>query len=163
MRSSVFCSRLVTIAYSHIRMDDFDEIPEAAPVSIVHESTSFIPEVEPEDALAAFNAAWKVKLEEKRLQELEAEKTARAKASEEISTLNTQRTIKLNAKKESNRNEEQVFVESIESDLASANIWDRVTKLIDANAGESADSTTDVGRMRKLFIQLKNEPLPSRA
>lgn len=37
--------------------------------------------------------------------------------------------------------------------------WDRVSKLIDSSA-EAVDSKgSDVSRMRKLFIQLKNEPL----
>ena len=38
--------------------------------------------------------------------------------------------------------------------------WDRVTKLIDSSADATeAVSGPDVSRMKKLFIQLKNEPL----
>jgi hypothetical protein len=108
---------------------------------------------------SAFNAAWKLKLEEKMQHEFEEEKKARAKAAEELATFHTQRNIKLTAKKESNRNGEAVFVDAIKADEQSANYWDRVTKLIDAG-GDSADPTkSDVGRMRKLFIQLKNEPM----
>jgi hypothetical protein len=109
---------------------------------------------------SAFNAAWKLKLEEKRLHEVDVEKAAKATAAEELAEFSTQRTTKFAAKKDSNRSTESVFIETIESDLASTNIWDRVTKLIDAASGESADSEkADVNRMRKLFIQLKNEPI----
>ena len=59
---------------------------------------------------------------------------------------------------DSNRSEEQVLLENIESEVDANNNWERVTKLIDA--GESADAAkADVTRMRKLFIQLKNEPI----
>ena len=51
------------------------------------------------------------------------------------------------------------MVESLESEADMTNSWERVTKLIDANS-DAADATkADVTRMRKLFIQLKNEPL----
>jgi hypothetical protein len=66
----------------------------------------------------------------------------------------------LKAKKEQNRSEEQVFLETLEVDADGGNTWERVTKLIDANAGDSGDSDkADTARMRKLFIQLKSEPL----
>lgn len=92
--------------------------------------------------------------------ELEEEKKARAAAAAEIANFNNQREIKLNAKKESNRNEESLFVEAISQDLSSPHLWERVTKLIDINAGESADTTkADTGRMRKLLIQLKIDPI----
>jgi hypothetical protein len=68
----------------------------------------------------------------------------------------------LNAKKEVNRTEEQVLLEQQESDLDAGNVWDRVTKLIEASVDQPDDaSKADVSRMRKLFIQLKNEPLES--
>jgi hypothetical protein len=44
--------------------------------------------------------------------------------------------------------------------LESGNIWERVTKLID-NDTDGDTSKSDTARMRKLFIQLKNEPLDS--
>jgi hypothetical protein len=68
----------------------------------------------------------------------------------------------LNAKKEVNRTEEQVLLEQQESDLDAGNVWDRVTKLIEASVDQPDDANkADVSRMRKLFIQLKNEPLES--
>jgi hypothetical protein len=107
-----------------------------------------------------FNAEWKIKLEEKRHFEFEEEKKARAKASEELSNLSAQREIKLNAKKDKNRTEESIYKEAINNDIASSHLWDRVTKLIDAAGGETADARkADIGRMRKLFIQLKSEPI----
>ena len=111
-------------------------------------------------ALSKFLAAWKIKLEEKRLVELEEEKKARAAAAAEIANFNSQREIKLSAKKESNRNEESLFIEATTTDLSSPHLWERVTKLVDINAGENADtSKSDTGRMRKLFIQLKVNPI----
>ena len=72
----------------------------------------------------------------------------------------TQRSIRMHAKKDANRSEEQVLLEQLESEIDIGNVWDRVSKLIDAGAEYSADSgKADVTRMRKLFIQLKNEPL----
>lgn len=111
-----------------------------------------------------FNAAWKIKLDEKRVIEMNVEKEQRAKAAEELSTFSSQRDIKLKAKKESNQNAEKVFVESVTKDLASTQVWDRVTKLIDVNAVEKAEdsSKSDVSRMRKLFIHLKNEPVAAK-
>lgn len=49
----------------------------------------------------------------------------------------------------------------MESEADAANIWDRVGKLIDANNDAVAAGNADTARMRKLFIQLKNEPLES--
>jgi hypothetical protein len=49
-------------------------------------------------------------------------------------------------------------LETLESDVDANNNWERVSKLIDAV--ESADAAkADVARMRKLFIQLKAEPI----
>lgn len=100
-----------------------------------------------------------MKLEAKKAAEQVAEKKSAAEASEEMSNWLAQRDIRLSAKKETNRSEEQVYLEQQESDL-DGNTWDRVTKLIDV-VESSADENgkSDVSRMRKLFIQLKNEPL----
>jgi hypothetical protein len=44
--------------------------------------------------------------------------------------------------------------------IFSLQVWERVTKLIDSNESASSEAKgSDTGRMRKLFIQLKNEPL----
>ena len=52
-------------------------------------------------------------------------------------------------------------MESLESEVDAANTWDRVGKLIDASNDTTIATNADVTRMRKLFIQLKNEPLES--
>ena len=59
---------------------------------------------------------------------------------------------------DTNRSEEQVLLETLESESDANNNWERVAKLIDV--GDAGDPTkADISRMHKLFIQLKNEPL----
>jgi hypothetical protein len=82
----------------------------------------------------------------------------KAKAAEDMANWVAQREIRMSAKKDKNRSEEQVLLEGIESDADGNNVWERVTKLIDQSA-EPETGKADVTRMRKLFIQLKNEPL----
>jgi Clathrin light chain len=60
---------------------------------------------------------------------------------------------------DTNRSEEQILLESLESEVDAANTWDRVAKLIDVANDTTIPNNADVTRMRKLFIQLKNEPL----
>lgn len=99
-----------------------------------------------------------MKLDTKRAAEYEFEKAARAKAQEELAAWKNQKEIRFNAKKDKNRSEQQVFVETVESEAENLKVWDRVGKLVDAN--DSGDRKgSDTTRMRKLFIHLKNEPL----
>ena len=105
-----------------------------------------------------FNKVWSAKLESKRAAEFEHEKTVRTKAAEDLSSWTTQRDIRLTAKKDSNRSEEQVLLEALESEVEVLKTWERVTKLID-NTDPIDAKGSDVSRMRKLFIQLKSEPL----
>ena len=62
----------------------------------------------------------------------------------------------MNAKQETNRSEEQVLLESIESEVE-FQTWDRVAKLIDIKEFVDAEKKEkeDTSRMYKLFIQLK--------
>lgn len=111
-------------------------------------------------AHSAFNLKWNAALEVKKNTEIEAEAKAKSAAADEFSKWTSQREIRLAAKKDSNRTQEQVFLETVSSDLDGPNTWERVTKLIDANMDATSESgKADVTRMRKLFIQLKNEPL----
>jgi hypothetical protein len=111
-------------------------------------------------SLRAFNREWNQKLETKRQQEEKAEEESKASAAQDIENWKNQRDVRLNAKKEVNRSEEQVLLEQQESDLDAGNVWDRVTKLIESSVDQPDDpNKADVSRMRKLFIQLKNEPL----
>lgn len=100
-------------------------------------------------------------MDAKRAAEFEHEKNARAKAREDLANWTQQREIRLAAKKDSNRTEEHATIEALNSETEVLKNWDRVSKLIDA--GETTDSSkgSDTSRMRKLFIQLKNEPLES--
>lgn len=82
----------------------------------------------------------------------------RATAESDRANWNQQRDIKLKAKQDSNRTEEAVLKEQLTSEADNLKTWERVSKLIDA--GENVDAKgSDTSRMRKLFIQLKNEPL----
>eukprot|EP01038_Epipyxis_sp_PR26KG_P011887 gene11887-15905_t len=141
---------------------DFDDIPDADDEvnQVAVPPIDMLPDPDPieEDALTKFNKAWNAKLELKRAAEYEHEKTVRAKAAEDLLSWNTQRDIRLTAKKDSNRSEEQVSLEALESEVEVLKTWERVTKLIDNNDPVDAKGS-DVSRMRKLFIQLKNEPL----
>jgi hypothetical protein len=124
------------------------------------ESQSILPEPEEDDALAKFNAEWTARLSEKREAEISHDAKIEEEANNDIENFNTQRETRLNAKKEVNRSEEQVYLEQQESELE-GNTWDRVTKLVEAGTDDSESDKSDVSRMRKLFIQLKNEPLES--
>jgi hypothetical protein len=105
-----------------------------------------------------FTKEWNAKLEAKRSAEYEEEKGVISVAQEERDSWATQRDIRLKAKKESNRNEEKAKVEQLTSEADNLKTWERVSKLIDA--GETVEGKgSDTSRMRKLFIQLKNEPL----
>ena len=74
-----------------------------------------------------------IALQEKLAAEQQAEAQTKITATQEMANWNTQRDVRLNSKKDSNRSQEQVYLESLESDSDSNNVWERVTKLIDAN------------------------------
>ena len=67
--------------------------------------------------------------------------------------------MRLNAKKDKNRAEEDVTIETLDSETGNLKPWDRLTKLIDSTEITPTEGTKDTSRMRKLFIHLKNEPL----
>mmetsp|Transcript_23994 Transcript_23994/g.66720 ORF Transcript_23994/g.66720 Transcript_23994/m.66720 type:complete len:193 (-) Transcript_23994:93-671(-) len=141
-----------------------DVLPEAGddflPAVPAEDTASFLPDPEPEveDALMIFNREWNKKLEEKRATEFETNKQVRTTAEEELSSWNQQRGIRMQAKAESNRTEEQVKVEQLNSEADALKTWERVSTLIDVGEG-SDNKGSDTSRMRKLFIHLKNEPL----
>ena len=99
-------------------------------------------------------------METKRTIELEEENKIKIAAANDLNEWNSQRDMRLASKKDSNRTAEQVFLETLESDIDGVNTWDRVTKLVEASQDVVAnDEKADTSRMRKLFIQLKNEPI----
>ncbi len=107
---------------------------------------------------SAFNKQWAEQLEQKRQAELAFDNESKQQAAADLQSWITQRNARLNAKKDKNRSEEQVLLEKVEYELESGNTWERVSKLIDTDIDGDSDKS-DTSRMRKLFIQLKNEPL----
>lgn len=87
------------------------------------------------------------------------ESAIKSKAAEDLSQWQVQRQTRLNSKKESNRSEEQVLLELLESEVEGGNPWERVTKLIDLSTESTDSKKSDNSRMKKLLIQLKNEPI----
>ena len=88
------------------------------------------------------------------------ERSVRASAAEDMAKWTQQREIRLKAKKDSNRSEEQVLLETLESEAdPAANTWERITKLIPSDADTLDTKKQDVKKMRSLFIQLKTDPL----
>ena len=85
------------------------------------------------------------------------ETKAAATATEELAEWQQQRDIKMNAKKENNRTEEAVVLETVNCGIESGAPWERVMKLIDSSAETIEGGKSDVSRMKNLFIQLKNE------
>lgn len=145
-------------------MADFMDMPEAEEeiqqqefVEVVAEE-NILPEPEEDDALSKFNTEWNTQLVTKMEAERVHDQKCVDEANADIENFNAQRDIRLNAKKEVNRSEEQVFLEQQESEL-DGNTWDRVTKLVETGVDDNEMNKSDVSRMRKLFIQLKNEPL----
>ena len=59
--------------------------------------------------------------------------------------------------KDSNRYQEQVLLETLESDGDINSIWEGIAKYIDTSNDVQDPKNADVTRMRKLFIQLKNQ------
>ena len=142
-----------------IQQEEEEEQPQQQDfVEVTAEENNILPDPVEDDALTKFNAEWSARLEEKK----EAERALQLKTEEEakrdLDSFNSQRDARLNSKKEVNRSNEQVFLERQESEL-DGNTWDRVSNLIEANVDDNELEKADVSRMRKLFIQLKNEPL----
>jgi hypothetical protein len=104
-----------------------------------------------------FNRNWEEKLNAKRAEEIEKDEACAAKATEEWNNWSKQREIKCLSRKESNRQEQDVVLESVSASIDNGHPWERVMKLIDATTEPSDGGKADVSRMRKLFIQLKNE------
>lgn len=164
-----------------------EELPPAPPApennvsydAVYSDSDNVLPDPDPveEDALTwvdslifcsvisnwsdrKFLKEWGKKLDAKRESEFQHEKSTRQKAADDLANWKQQREIRLTAKKDSNRSEEQVLLEQLESEAEVLKVWERVTKLIDNNEVVPSElKGSDTTRMRKLFIQLKNEPL----
>jgi hypothetical protein len=112
----------------------------------------------PQTFTRAFNNAWSIKLNALREKEQEMERTVRAAAAEDMAKWTQQREIRLKAKKEANRTEEQVFLESLRAD-PTGNLWEQVVKLIPGDSDADVKKSTNTGKMKSLFIQLKSDPV----
>ena len=100
-----------------------------------------------------------ITLNAKRDKEAEMERTVRTNAAEDMAKWTQQREIRLKAKKETNRSEEQLLLETLESEADPAgNSWERIGKLIPADA-DAEGKKADVKRMRSLLIELKRDPV----
>lgn len=102
-------------------------------------------------------------LNAKRDKEAEMERTVRASAAEDMAKWTQQREVRLKAKKESNRSEEQLLLETLESEADPAgNSWERISKLIPNDADGEVNKKADLKRMRSLLIELKRDPVVSK-
>lgn len=48
-------------------------------------------------------------------------------------------------------------METLEADVDAANVWDGISKFIDTSNDEVDKKSSDISRMKKLLIQLKNQ------
>mmetsp|Transcript_20360 Transcript_20360/g.37979 ORF Transcript_20360/g.37979 Transcript_20360/m.37979 type:complete len:167 (+) Transcript_20360:54-554(+) len=110
-------------------------------------------EVSPQQA---FNSQWQQELASRKNAEETAKQTAITQASADLAKFTEERDATRESKMSKNRSEEQVKLEALEADLESTNPWERVVKLVDLQIDEG-----EVGRMRGILIQLKNEGIKS--
>ncbi|CAM9738600.1 unnamed protein product, partial [Phaeothamnion confervicola] len=117
-----------------------------------------LPCLSPSAAGSDFMGQWEARLREKATLEKQKEAEAKEAARKERNKFMADRAAMREAKMAQNRTQEQVFLEQLEADLESDNPWERVVNLVDTQADVSKEFQ-DAGRMRSIFIQLKNDPL----
>jgi len=100
---------------------------------------------------------FQVTLRERKDAENAAKAEAVTKSQDELESFVTQREATREARMAKNRTEEQAKLEMLEADLEQDNCWVRIVKLVDLQQ-DSVDGDKDVGRMRDVFIHLKNDP-----
>merc|ERR1719384_2169015 len=106
--------------------------------------------------MAVWNNEWQVTLKTRKDEEAAAKAAAVKKAEEDLVTIQSQRDSKRESKMAKNREEEQEKLEAIEAGLESENSWQRVVKTVELNQ-DAGDEALDCGRMRDVFIFLKND------
>lgn len=74
-------------------------------------------------------------------------------AQEELEKWREERAKKLEAKAEMNRQEEEKLIEGNKEDMACANPWERVNKLVDMNA----ETSHNMSRMKQVMIRMKGD------
>lgn len=85
-------------------------------------------------------------------------KSQEATAAADLENWNTERDMRLQKKKENNRSEESVVIDTLAADASDKAAWGRVLKMVAASETPVAGKS-DTQRMHSLFIQLKNEPV----
>jgi hypothetical protein len=106
--------------------------------------------------MTLWNNQWQVTLKERKDEENAAKAAAVEKAEEELSTFQVGREAKRDTRMANNRSDEQDKLEAIEADLENDNSWQRVVKMVELNQ-DAAEGSQDCGRMRDVFIFLKND------
>mmetsp|Transcript_9980 Transcript_9980/g.14125 ORF Transcript_9980/g.14125 Transcript_9980/m.14125 type:complete len:173 (-) Transcript_9980:486-1004(-) len=133
---------------------------DAAPPAMVEEEPDIVVEAEAEEQekspMALWNDNWVVTLKERKDTENEMKASAIEKAQDDLVGFQAEREKIREAKMAKNRDDEQDKLDAIEADLESANSWQRVVKMVELTH-DSSEGSLDCGRMRDIFISLKND------
>ena len=117
--------------------------PTAAPAPVVDEF-KFTRE---------WNMQFRERCEAKDKAAMDKKKEILSAAAEELNNWKEERSKKLVAKKEMNREEEAKVLESAKADMECANPWERVVKLVDMKS----EGEHDMSRMKQVMIRMKND------
>jgi len=118
---------------------------------------------EPVNALDDFNKKWQEQINTKADAELKLAKDQLSTAQKDLNEWHKQRSDRLSKKKDINRSAETVVKQGLAADCKDKAAWGRVLKLVDAaDAAAASAGKSDIARMQKILIQLKNEPLKAK-
>ena len=115
------------------------------------------PEEEDCSSLLAWKAQWRVELEGKAAAAQQKKEERRKAAQDELQSMADARQKALDARAETNRQDEKVFMENNQT-LAQpgANPWERVVSLIDTQV-DDIERAKATDRMRTILIQMKGQ------
>jgi len=113
--------------------------------------------VEDDAALRNFERKWAKQLEEKDAKMQKRRNEMKEAAEQELEQHFAEMKNKLEARKKTNREEEKEFVERIDAALTTENPWERILSLVDINQSDLESKEKDMTRVRRLFLQLKQE------
>lgn len=102
-----------------------------------------------------------IAVEKRRALEENLKKEVSHAANNDLSRLLEQRNARRKARHETHLQSEQALAEEVNNALDSSKVWDVIAKLSDTTQDNALKKTSDLTRMRKLMIALKNEPLES--
>lgn len=108
-------------------------------------------------ALMSWKAKWRLELEGKAAAAAQKKEERRRAAQEELESMAVSRQKALDARSDSNRQNEMAFLEAHET-LAQpgSNPWERVVSLVDTQVSDS-ESAKATDRMRTILIRLKGQ------